>query len=247
MERSSQPRLVVFGVVLAVGLALSAFILAGPLAELKASGQTLTVTGSAIRPIRSDLAVWNSRVRVRAADMQSAYAALKESREKAMAYFRSRGVKDTDIVIPPLSSYAVKKANPNGYGTTEEVIGYELTLNFKITSSDVDFLVKLASSSTDLLEQGIYFESDEPQFFFTGLEALKIELAGEAAANAKERATAIAARTGSVLGAPRGVRVGVFQVRPVNSTEVSDGGMLDTSSRDKEAMAVVTINFGIEG
>lgn len=242
-----QPGLVVFGLVLAAGLALSAFILAGPLVELKASSQALTVTGSAIRPISSDMAVWNSRIRVRGADVQSAYAALKTAREKVLVYFRRQGVKDSDIEIPPLNTEAIRKPNPNGYGTTEEVIGYQLTLNFKLTSRDVDFLVKLASSATDLLEQGLYFESDEPQYFFTGLEALKIELAGEAAANARERATAIATKTGSTLGTARGVRVGVFQVRPVNSTEVSDGGMLDTSSRDKEAMAVVTINFAISG
>lgn len=242
-----QPRLVLFGIVLSLGLSAAAFILAGPLAELKASGQTLTVTGSAIRPIQSDLAVWNSRIRVRAADVQSAYAALKEARGKALAYFKRQGVGDSDIVIPPLSTYAVRRPNPNGYGTTEEVMAYELTLNFQVTSRDVDFLVKLASSASELLEQGLYFESDAPQYFFTGLEALKVELAGEAAANARDRAAAIAAKTGSSLGSPRGVRVGVFQVRPVNSTEVSDGGMLDTSSRDKEAMAVVTINFAIEG
>ena len=91
----------------------------------------------------------------------------------------------------------------------------------------------------------ILFEADAPQFFFTGLEAIKVELIGEATANAKKRAEAIAAATGASVGAPRGARIGVFQLRPVNSTEVSDQGMLDTSSLEKEAMAVVTISFSI--
>lgn len=241
------PGLVVFGLVLAAGLVLTGWVIAGPIREMKAAGQTMTVTGSSIRRVQSDFATWSSTLRVRGENVQAAYATMKVQRAQVLTYLHAHGVKDSDLSIPPISTSAVKKANPNGYGTTEEVIGYELTVNFKVSSHNVDFLVKLAQDATELLEQGLFFESSSPEFFYSGLEKLKVELAGEAAANAQQRAGTIADKTGTALGAPRGVRVGVFQLRPVNSTEVSDDGMLDTSSREKEAMAVVTINFSIGG
>jgi len=39
--------------------------------------------------------------------------------------------------------------------------------------------------------------------------------------------------------------VGVFQITPRNSTDVSDYGINDTSSREKDVTAVVTITFGL--
>ena len=39
---------------------------------------------------------------------------------------------------------------------------------------------------------------------------------------------------------------GVFQITPRFSTEISAGGMYDTSSIDKTIRAVVTVTYGIE-
>lgn len=40
--------------------------------------------------------------------------------------------------------------------------------------------------------------------------------------------------------------MGVFQITPVTSTEVSNWGMNDTSSLDKKVMVVVTVSFAIK-
>ena len=39
--------------------------------------------------------------------------------------------------------------------------------------------------------------------------------------------------------------MGVFQITPRNSTDVSDYGINDTSSREKDVTAVVTVTFGL--
>jgi hypothetical protein len=44
----------------------------------------------------------------------------------------------------------------------------------------------------------------------------------------------------------RSARMGVFQITPVNSTEVSDWGINDTDSLVKKVTAVVTVSFAIE-
>jgi uncharacterized protein len=43
----------------------------------------------------------------------------------------------------------------------------------------------------------------------------------------------------------RNARMGVFQITPRNSTEVSDYGINDTSSLDKDITAVVRLTFAL--
>jgi hypothetical protein len=51
--------------------------------------------------------------------------------------------------------------------------------------------------------------------------------------------------TGGHLGRLRGVDVGVFQVTPRNSTEVSDYGVYDTSTLQKDVTSVVNVTFAV--
>ena len=53
------------------------------------------------------------------------------------------------------------------------------------------------------------------------------------------------AATGGSLGKLRGVDVGVFQVTSPNSTEVSDYGVYDTSTLQKDVTAVVNVTFSL--
>ena len=51
--------------------------------------------------------------------------------------------------------------------------------------------------------------------------------------------------TGGHLGKLRSVDVGVFQVTSPNSTEVTDYGVYDTSTVDKDVTAVVNVSFAL--
>jgi hypothetical protein len=52
--------------------------------------------------------------------------------------------------------------------------------------------------------------------------------------------------TGRGLGDLRSVSVGVFQVTAPNSTEVSDYGVYDTATVQKDVTAVVNVAFALE-
>jgi len=67
----------------------------------------------------------------------------------------------------------------------------------------------------------------------------------KASENAKQRAEKMAKATGNSIGFMRSARMGVFQITPVTSTDISDWGINDTSSLDKKVMAVVTVSFAI--
>ena len=67
----------------------------------------------------------------------------------------------------------------------------------------------------------------------------------EAAKDAKVRAEKVAESTGSSIGSVRTARMGVLQITPADSNEVSDSGMNDTSSLEKDITAVVNVGFEI--
>ena len=112
-------------------------------------------------------------------------------------------------------------------------------------SNDVQKITQISRESTELIQQGIEFISNAPQYFYTKLPELKHELLSEATKDAKRRAEQMAQSTGNKVGVIRSAKMGVFQITPVNSYEVSDWGENDTSSLEKKANAVVRVDFSI--
>ena len=71
-------------------------------------------------------------------------------------------------------------------------------------------------------------------------------LAGSTRLSRHEFAEKIAESTGSSIGSVRSARMGVLQITPADSNEVSDMGMNDTSSLDKAITAVVNVAFAVD-
>ena len=105
---------------------------------------------------------------------------------------------------------------------------------------------RVSRESTELIDQNIDFESSAPEYFYTKLDELKIEMLAKATENAKARAENMVKATGNKIGSIRSAKMGVFQITPINSTEVSDWGVNDTTSLEKRVTAVVTASFAID-
>ena len=116
----------------------------------------------------------------------------------------------------------------------------------EVRSNDVDKIAKIAREATELINQGILIESQPPEYHYTKLGDLKIKMLAAAAKDAQVRATQIAQSTGSSIGSVRSARMGVLQITPADSSEVSDSGMNDTSSLDKDITAVVNVAFAVD-
>ena len=67
-----------------------------------------------------------------------------------------------------------------------------------------------------------------------------------AAKDAKERAERIAQSTGNSIGAVRSAKMGVLQITAADSTDVSDYGVYDTSTIEKDMTAVVNVSFAVD-
>lgn len=68
----------------------------------------------------------------------------------------------------------------------------------------------------------------------------------KATANGRERVVKLISASDASIGALRSASQGVFQITPINSTDVSSYGINDTSTINKAIKAVVTVQYEIE-
>ena len=231
-------------VVLAVGLVIATVIGGWFFVKGKRGDQTITVTGSARKRITSDLVIWRSAISYQAPVLSDAYRSLSEAVPKVKAYFVSKGIAEDQITVSSISSQTLHGRNSDGIETSE-ITGYSLRQELSVRSTEVEKIGQIAREATELINQGILIESMAPQYLYTKLGDLKIEMLAEAAKDAKIRAEQIAQSTGSSIGSVRTARMGVLQITAADSNEVSDYGMNDTSSLDKDITAVVNIGFEV--
>jgi hypothetical protein len=226
-------------------LVLSSIVGAWAYTHAKNGDQVITVTGSARKRIKSDLVVWRAGVSYQAPQLSDAYKALSDNVPKVKQYLISKGVAENQITISSISSTTMHAKNSDGE-ETGEITGYSLRQELMVRSNDVDKIEKLAREATELINQGILLESSPPEYLYTKLGDLKIEMLAEAAKDAKVRAQQIASSTGSSIGSVRTARMGVMQITPADSNDVSDSGMNDTSSLEKDITAVVNVGFAVD-
>jgi len=233
------------GVALAVGLVIASAIGGWAFVKGKRGDQTITVTGSARKRIKSDLVIWRAGVSYQAPVLADAYRSLSESVPRVKSYLIGKGIPENQITISSISSQTLHSKTTDGEESAD-ISGYSLRQELGVRSNDVDKIAQIARQATELINQGILIESQALEYHYTKLGDLKIEMLAEAAKDAKTRAEQIAKSTGSSIGSVRSARMGVLQITPADSSEVSDSGMNDTSSLDKDITDVVNIGFGVE-
>ena len=228
--------------VVAVGVVIAAWIVQGAARSFVDSRATITVTGSARQTIRADRAIWRGTYSAQSPRIEDAYAGLEAGRRTVLGYLAQHGFPDTTVIVSQVQTQPLYGRSPSGI-PTEQVEGYRLMQTIEIRSGDVDRIDAIARTSTELLRQGVRFESMPPEYLVTRLADLKKEMLAAATRDARERADTMARNAGSRIGRLRSARMGVFQVTRAFSTEISDYGVNDTSSLDKDITSVVTVSF----
>jgi len=239
-------QIIILGVCIAIATIASSVILSqGFLKVMKFTREQISVTGSAQKEIRSDYIVWKGSFSLRQADLPTAYRKLNEDLGKVKKYLVAKGIAEKEIIVSQISIEKVYKKNEKG-NNTNDIQWYYLSQGVEIRSKEVDKVTQISRESTALINDNIEFESGVPEYFYTKLDELKIEMLAKATENAKLRAENMVKATGNKIGSIRSAKMGVFQITPVTSTEISDWGVNDTTSLEKKVMAVVTVSFAIE-
>jgi uncharacterized protein len=228
---------------LAIAIFLGAAFVADGIRDRDGSNEVITVTGSAKKQIVSDFVIWNASI---ASQRETAAAAAKELEtwtKEIRTYLTSNGVEADELTIQPISTETLTGDSDGG---DSRIVGYRLTRSFEVRSPRVDDIRTVADRSSELIARGIPFAPQPPQYVFTKLADIRPELLAAATKDAQNRGEVLVEATGAELGSLRGVDVGVFQVTSPNSVEVSDYGVYDTATVDKEVTAVVNVTFALD-
>ena len=121
-------------------------------------------------------------------------------------------------------------------------------------ASTTDFSKDVLINIVDGIVENIYLKQtiDNVTQYVTilqvvsNLDDIKVKMVGEASKNAKSRAESMVSGTNGKIGIMNSAKMGVFQIVPVDSTDVSDYGINDTSSKEKKVIATVSATFTVK-
>lgn len=236
--------LTAFGVCLALAIVAATVIATRTMRVIKQANETVEVKGFAEQRILSDWALWRGRFTARGTDLVETSNVLEGQKATVLGFLSQAGIKQEELEVSPVTTQVLYRRDAQGR-VTNTIEGYALSIDLTVSAGDIDRISKVAKQSDILIKQGVQFSSQSPQYFYTKLGDLKISILGAATADARQRAEQLAEKSGSSIGALRFARQGVFQITPVYSTEVSNFGRNDTSSREKSIKAVVTIGYSL--
>lgn len=233
-------------IVIAVAILLGFLIMGNAYNYKFKSTEIISVTGLAEKDFTSDLIVWNGAFIKNGFELKSAYATLKNDERTIKAYLNSKGIPDSNIVFSSvnISKNYQRKYDERGNEISADFSGYTLAGNVRVESKDIDRVEKLSREITELLEQGIELTSNPPEYYYTQLNTLKIDLLAQASSDSRTRAETIAKNSGGSLGGIKKATMGVFQITGKNANEdYSYGGVFNTSSKLKTASITMKIDY----
>ncbi|MCH8170684.1 MAG: SIMPL domain-containing protein [Bacteroidetes bacterium] len=230
--------------IIGISLIISVILIVSAWRSNYNTNQIIRVTGSANMKIISDLGILRGSLTAKAFSASQAYKKLNKEMPILLKYLESKGFPKDKISFSPINSYPNYKLNANGY-STGVIESYNYSQRLGITSSDVNKIKEISLEIASLINKGVDFKIDMPQYFYTKIADLKVEVQALAARNAMIRAEKIANATDRELGPLRDARMGVLQITPLLSTQVSDYGINDLSTIKKKITAVVNAAFVI--
>lgn len=233
---------VVFGLILGLSLILSAGIGSLTFYKLR-SMDSISTTGSAKKAVMSDKVKWTSSINrpARISNIKESYAKMDADLKEVKSFLALNGIPEEDIDVSPVYMNEVYESNP---GPEKN---YNLMQNIKVESNDVEKISQLSeNTNTLIINKGVLFSTNSLEYYYSKLPETRIELIGSAVEDAKARAGELAKAGGKKVGVLKSASSGVVQVLSPNSIEVSDYGMYDTSSIEKEIMVTVKASFEVK-
>ena len=226
---------------LAVAAVWIAHIFSSTIHDARHTSDTVTITGSARQPIGSNIVRWSLDVAGVARTPVAAARRLRVESEQVRSFLRAAGIRGSDVSPSVVQSETiVTRVNKHLTRTT-----YRVSQGLEVATTRIDVTQAAAARLGVLLERGVDVSAQPLEFVSTDLEDAKLRALGAATGEARRRAEILVKGLGGKLGRMRASSLGVYQIVPRNSTEVSDYGVNDTSSRLKDVVAVVSATFAV--
>ncbi len=237
--------------IIGASVVLSCIAIAFGLSHFRSANEhSIGATGSASVDFESDLITWGGEFMAHADTAKLAYNKIKKDAEIVKKYFISNGIDESEIVF---NSVDIKQKTRDVYNSDGDYAysvpdGYDLTQSVAISSAKIDVVENISRDVSSLLDSGIEFTSWSPEYYYTQLDSLKLDLIKGATENARERINIIANGSGAQMGKLTNSSLGVFQITAKNSGtgDYSYDGAFNTSSRYKTATITVRLEYSLK-
>lgn len=236
-------------ILFALAIIIAAFILGNAVINRNRPQGTINVTGLGESNFTSDLIVWEGNFSRESKDLTSAYADLESDKKAVTTYLKSKGIPEDQLIFNAVSTNPQYQQNysDDGRFLGQTFTGYQLNQSLKIESKEVEKVEKISREITELLNQGITFYSQNPRYYYTELESLKLEMIAKATEDATIRAGRISENSKGSLGDLISANMGIFQITGQNSGEdYSWGGTFNTADKNKTASITMKLIFEID-
>ena len=247
-NKNSLP-LIIFGIILAIGLIVAAFVLGMQFKNLKQSG-TITVKGLAEAPYKANLAQIQMGVSAWGQDYAGALANGKNDFKALQQFVASKGFSISSQNVTPISvePYNEDYVDEQGQTRTRQN-GYKATQTLSISSQELNKITNMLAQVQNyrISHESVTFE--KPQYLLNDLEKIKHDLIAKATDDANKRAEEFAKTGHAKVGVMRSASQGSFNILDAHNPDSDDsdyGGTYDKNGVDKLVRLVVTIDYAIE-
>ena len=247
-NKNSLP-LIIFGIILAIGLIVAAFVLGTQFKNLKQSG-TITVKGLAEAPYKANLAQIQMGVSAWGQDYAGALANGKNDFKALQQFVASKGFSVSSQNVTPISvePYNEDYVDEQGQTRTRQN-GYKATQTLSISSQELNKITNMLAQVQNyrISHESVTFE--KPQYLLNDLEKIKHDLIAKATDDANKRAEEFAKTGHAKVGVMRSASQGSFNILDAHNPDTDDsdyGGTYDKDGVDKLVRLVVTIDYAIE-
>jgi hypothetical protein len=213
----------------------------------KSSG--ITVKGYAVQRVVSDVARWtivlsDSKLMLEATD-RNIFADIENKSKKLVANLEKLGFKKAEINVGAIGVNDIMRKDKNGYDTNE-VYAKSVNVTVSVTTGNLKLLESVVNNIASFCDNSLNINVEQPLYFYSKIEDIKLDLLAKATENARERAMTLAKSGGAKLGNIISANQGIFQVTQPLSTDTASWGIYETGTIEKDVKCVVNAEFAIE-
>jgi hypothetical protein len=226
---------------LGISLILAALVFGILFYSARVTENTINVVGMATKRFDSDIVKWRLTIsrNTGLSDVTQGYSLIQTDLQFLRKVLAEKGLQESELTIQPINTML-------NYSREGQVTGYNLQQGVFVITSNIKAVEDIALNPSDLFGRGIVLQNSDLEYFYSKLSDIKMELLAEATKDAQKRAEGIANSSGIKLGTVTSLRTGVFQITEPFSTDVSDYGMYNTRTKQKDITITVRAAFKIK-
>lgn len=225
-----------------LGIVLAALVGAYAFYQYRIQANTLSVTGSTTKTVTSDHVKWvGSITRVtKLSTLKEGYSLMAKDLVVVKNFLKEKNISENQINISPI----FMDQNWDEIKGAEK--SYTLRQTIEINSDDVNGISEIAKNISPLIEKGVIYSTQYLEFTYTKLPEERVSMLDDAISDAKARASKLASYSNKKIREVKNASTGVVQVMPSGSNQISDYGMYDTSTIEKDIMLTVKATFNLK-